>query len=162
MGNCAALALGHFGYRGDDGKSLPSSFVPEEDQGYAFIQLQLRMLLLCSAPTPSCAKWMTFWRTLTGFRDTTDRRLQLLSNTSASYTGFYFLQFDPWHERESFELRNGLMRTLNQKCARKFRKLLDLPSDRPPFLVSVQPALQLYVAGSVCGTVQQLRRLLTS
>jgi len=23
------------------GKSLPSSFVPEEDQGYAFIQLQL-------------------------------------------------------------------------------------------------------------------------
>ena len=28
----------------------------------------------------------------------------LLSNTSASYTGFYFLQLDPWHERLTPEL----------------------------------------------------------
>ena len=28
----------------------------------------------------------------------------LLSNTSASYTGFYFLQLEPWEERVTQEL----------------------------------------------------------
>jgi len=60
------------------GKSLPSSFVPEEDQDMRSFSSSFRMLLLCSAPTPSCAKWMTFWRTLTGFRIRRDRRLQPL------------------------------------------------------------------------------------
>src|SRR5260370_39079544 len=40
----------------------------------------------------------------------------LLSNTSASYTGFYFLQLEPWEERKTEELSaNGLMQTLNRK-----------------------------------------------
>ena len=40
----------------------------------------------------------------------------LLSNTSASYTGFYFLQLEPWEERVTEELSaNGLMRSLNKK-----------------------------------------------
>jgi HAE1 family hydrophobic/amphiphilic exporter-1 len=39
-----------------------------------------------------------------------------LSNTSASYTGFYFLQLEPWEERKTDELSaKGLMQTLNKK-----------------------------------------------
>src|SRR5256884_3016782 len=44
----------------------------------------------------------------------------LLSNTSASYTGFYFLQLDPWDERATPELSaNGLMQALNQRMRRE-------------------------------------------
>jgi HAE1 family hydrophobic/amphiphilic exporter-1 len=44
----------------------------------------------------------------------------LLSNTSASYTGFYFLQLDPWHERLTSELSaNEIMRSLNQRMSRE-------------------------------------------
>src|ERR1700739_2930048 len=40
----------------------------------------------------------------------------LLSNTSASYTGFYFLQLEPWEERRTAELSaEGLVKELNQK-----------------------------------------------
>ena len=44
----------------------------------------------------------------------------LLSNTSASYSGFYFIAFDPWDERKSPELSAAsLIRKLNMQLAKE-------------------------------------------
>src|ERR1700732_2894629 len=82
------------------GKSVPGSFVPDEDQGYFFLNLQLpdasslqRTDLACRkidailARTPGVG----YYTTIAGF--------SLLSYVSASYYGFYFVGLKPWEER---------------------------------------------------------------
>src|SRR4029077_2214634 len=99
------------------GRRLPTSFIPEEDQGYGFVQLQLpdaASLQRSDAVMRKMDDILAHTHGIQGYDAIAG--FNLLSNTSASYTGFYFLQFDPWHEREGFELSaNGLMQTLNQK-----------------------------------------------
>jgi HAE1 family hydrophobic/amphiphilic exporter-1 len=82
------------------GRVLPTSFVPDEDQGYFFLQLQLpdaaslqrtdvvaRRIEGMLAETEGVQSYVT----IAGF--------SMLANISASYTGFYFVQLDPWEER---------------------------------------------------------------
>jgi HAE1 family hydrophobic/amphiphilic exporter-1 len=93
LGGIAAIGLGV-------GRALPTSFVPSEDQGYFFMQLQLpdaaslqrtdvvaRQIEKILAQTEGVQSYVT----IAGF--------SLLSNISQSYAGFYFVQLDPWHER---------------------------------------------------------------
>jgi hydrophobic/amphiphilic exporter-1 (mainly G- bacteria), HAE1 family len=101
------------------GKSMPTSFIPEEDQGYAFVQLQLPDAASLQRTDAVMRKvddilahthGVESYDGISGF--------SLLSNTSASYSGFYFIAFDPWEERHSPELSAaGLIRTLNMKLA---------------------------------------------
>jgi hydrophobic/amphiphilic exporter-1 (mainly G- bacteria), HAE1 family len=99
------------------GKSLPTSFIPEEDQGYAFIQIQLpdaASLQRTDAVMRKLDDMLSHMHGVQSFSGISG--FSLLSNTSASYTGFYFLQLDPWEERKSEELSaGGLMRLLNRK-----------------------------------------------
>jgi HAE1 family hydrophobic/amphiphilic exporter-1 len=99
------------------GKRLPTGFLPEEDQGYAFLQIQLpdaASLQRTDAVMRKMDDILAHTHGVQGYDAIAG--FSLLSNTSASYTGFYFLQLDPWHERETPELSaEGLMRTLNQK-----------------------------------------------
>jgi hydrophobic/amphiphilic exporter-1 (mainly G- bacteria), HAE1 family len=103
------------------GKSLPSSFIPEEDQGYAFIQIQLpdaASLQRTDAVMRKIDNMLAHTHGVESFCGISG--FSLLSNTSASYTGFYFLGLDPWHERLTPELSaNGLMRSLNQRLAKE-------------------------------------------
>jgi HAE1 family hydrophobic/amphiphilic exporter-1 len=111
------LLLGTAVIAGLMGKRLPSSFIPEEDQGYAFIQLQLpdaASLQRTDAVMRKVDKMLEdthgiqAYDAIAGF--------SLLSNTSSTYNGFYFIAFDPWEERHSPELSaNALIRTLNKK-----------------------------------------------
>ncbi len=99
------------------GKSLPTSFIPEEDQGYAFIQVQLPDAASLQRTDAVLRKvddllahteGIEAYDSIAGF--------SLLSSTSSTYSGFYFLGFKPWHERTTPELSaNGIMRTLNRK-----------------------------------------------
>jgi len=99
------------------GKSLPTSFIPEEDQGYAFIQIQLPDAASLQRTDAVMRKLDDVLSHLHGVQSFSGiSGFSLLSNTSASYTGFYFLQLDPWEERKTEELSaNGLMRLLNRK-----------------------------------------------
>ena len=103
------------------GKSLPKSFIPEEDQGYAFIQLQLpdaASLQRTDAVMRKMDDILAHTHGIQGYDAIAG--FSLLSNTSASYTGFYFLQLDPWEERHSDELSAaGLMRALNLRMAKE-------------------------------------------
>jgi HAE1 family hydrophobic/amphiphilic exporter-1 len=82
------------------GRILPTSFVPSEDQGYFFMQLQLpdaaslqrtdvvaRQVEQVLAETQGVQSYTS----IVGF--------SLLSNISQTYAGFYFVQLEPWHDR---------------------------------------------------------------
>src|SRR6202007_1107679 len=103
------------------GNSLPTSFIPEEDQGYAFVQIQLpdaASLQRTDAVMRKLDDMLSHMRGVQSFSGISG--FSLLSNTSASYTGFYFLQLDPWEERHTEELSaSGLMRLLNQKMQKE-------------------------------------------
>ena len=103
------------------GKSLPTSFIPEEDQGYAFVQIQLPDAASLQRTDSVMRKIDDILSHTHGVQSFSGiSGFSLLSNTSASYTGFYFLQLDPWHERHTEELSaNGLMRTLNQRMSKE-------------------------------------------
>jgi hydrophobic/amphiphilic exporter-1 (mainly G- bacteria), HAE1 family len=102
---------------GGMGKKLPSSFIPEEDQGYGFLQLQLpdaASLQRTDAVMRKVDDILAHTHGIQGYDAIAG--FSLLSNTSSTYSGFYFLQFDPWDERKTPELSaKGLMRTLNMK-----------------------------------------------
>jgi hydrophobic/amphiphilic exporter-1 (mainly G- bacteria), HAE1 family len=99
------------------GQRLPTSFIPEEDQGYAFLQIQLpdaASLQRTDAVMRKIDEMLAHTHGVQSFSGISG--FSLLSNTSASYTGFYFLQLEPWEERKSEELSaNGLMQSLNKR-----------------------------------------------
>jgi HAE1 family hydrophobic/amphiphilic exporter-1 len=99
------------------GKNLPTSFIPEEDQGYAFLQIQLPDAASLQRTDAVMRKIDDMLGHLHGVKSFSGiSGFSLLSNTSASYTGFYFLQLEPWEERKTEELSaKGLMQTLNKK-----------------------------------------------
>src|SRR5271165_1102670 len=103
------------------GKKLPSSFIPEEDQGYAFLQIQLpdaASLHRTDAVMRKIDDMLAHTHGVQSFSGISG--FSLLSSTSASYTGFYFLQLEPWDERVTPELSaNGLMQSLNQRMRKE-------------------------------------------
>ena len=99
------------------GGRLPTSFIPEEDQGYAFLQIQLpdaASLQRTDAVMRKIDDMLAHTHGVQSFSGISG--FSLLSNTSASYNGFYFLQLEPWEERKGEALSaNGLMQSLNKK-----------------------------------------------
>jgi HAE1 family hydrophobic/amphiphilic exporter-1 len=90
------FALGSFG----GAKALPSSFLPDEDQGYFYLNVQLpdaaslqRTDAVCRRVEEILARdsGVQYYNTVAGF--------SLLSYSSASYTGFFFVSMKPWGER---------------------------------------------------------------
>jgi HAE1 family hydrophobic/amphiphilic exporter-1 len=141
------------------GKSLPTSFIPEEDQGYAFVQIQL-------PDAASLQRTDSVMRRLDDILSHTHgvqsfsgiSGFSLLSNTSASYTGFYFLQLDPWHERITPELSaNGLMRKLNQRLAQEIPEAIGFAFG-PPAIPGLGTAggFTFMLQDRTAGNVQQL------
>jgi HAE1 family hydrophobic/amphiphilic exporter-1 len=99
------------------GGRLPTSFIPEEDQGYAFLQIQLpdaASLQRTDAVMRKIDDMLAHTHGVQSFSGISG--FSLLSNTSASYNGFYFLQLEPWEERKGEALSaSGLMQSLNKK-----------------------------------------------
>src|SRR5207249_3839828 len=86
----------------------------------------------------------------------------LLSNTSASYTGFYFLQLDPWDERATPELSaNGLMQALNQRMRREIPEAIAFAFG-PPAIPGLGTAggFTFMLQDRSSGSVQQLAETL--
>jgi hydrophobic/amphiphilic exporter-1 (mainly G- bacteria), HAE1 family len=141
------------------GKSLPTSFIPEEDQGYAFIQIQLpdaASLQRTDAVMRRLDDILAHTHGVQSFSGISG--FSLLSNTSASYTGFYFLQLDPWHERLTPELSaNGLMRALNGRLAKEIPEAIGFAFG-PPAIPGLGTAggFTFMLQDRTAGDVQQL------
>src|SRR6201982_340015 len=145
------------------GNSLPTSFIPEEDQGYAFIQVQLPDAASLQRTDAVLRKvddilahtqGIEAYDSIAGF--------SLLSNTSATYSGFYFLGFTPWHERTTPELSaKGIMLTINKKLQAAIPEAIGFAFG-PPAIPGLGTAggftFMLQDRGG--GTVQQLSETL--
>jgi HAE1 family hydrophobic/amphiphilic exporter-1 len=97
------VILGVFAlFAGFLGKKLPTSFVPDEDQGYFFLNVQLPDAASLQRTDEVCrkvekilgdTKGVHAYSTIGGF--------SLLAYVSATYNGFFFVSLDPWDHREA-------------------------------------------------------------
>src|SRR5580704_1699901 len=98
LGLIAVFSLGAFFF----GKHLPSSFLPDEDQGYVYVNMQLpnaASLERTAAASRQVEKILTdtpgvqYITSVAGF--------SLLSFVRTTYNAFYFVTLKPWSERKT-------------------------------------------------------------
>jgi len=101
------------------GSRLPSGFLPEEDQGYFYLNVQLPTAASLERTDDVAKKidailketpGVEMYNTIVGF--------SLLSVANTSYHAFYFVTLKPWEERTPEGLTSDVvMRRLNQRLA---------------------------------------------
>ena len=93
-----AIAGGFFGSK------LPASFLPEEDQGYLYIALQLPDAASLERTDEACRKVEEILSKTPGIKYTTSViGFSLLSNVQDTYSGFFFVTLDEWSKRKKPE-----------------------------------------------------------
>lgn len=107
-----ALAAGVFGSR------LPGGFLPEEDQGYFYMNIQLPTGASLQRTDDVAKKiegilnetpGVQTYNTIVGF--------SLLSFVNTTYNAFYFVTLKPWGERGSELTAEAIIQQLNQRLA---------------------------------------------
>jgi HAE1 family hydrophobic/amphiphilic exporter-1 len=116
----AMLILAGFAlFDGVLGRRLPTSFLPDEDYGYLFMNVQLPpaaslertdLVLKKIEAILGKTEGVKYYTTIGGF--------SLLNRISASYQGFFFVSLAPWDERGSASLQaDAIRQTLNKEFA---------------------------------------------
>jgi HAE1 family hydrophobic/amphiphilic exporter-1 len=107
-----ALAIG----AGLFGSHLPSGFLPEEDQGYIFLALQLPDAASLERTDQAVSKIEDFLSKTPGVKYTTSvTGFSLLSLVQNTYSAFFFVTFKPWSERTKPEEQYAAIKTrINQ------------------------------------------------
>src|SRR6201984_235509 len=105
-----AVGAGLFGSR------LPSAFLPEEDQGYVYMALQLPDAASLERTDRVCREIEDFLSKTPGVQYTTSVvSFSLLSLVSDTYHAFFFVTFKPWSERTKPEEQyNAIKARLNK------------------------------------------------
>jgi multidrug efflux pump len=101
------------------GRKLPTSFLPEEDYGYLFLNAQLPPAASLERTDEVLRKIENILGKTEGVRSyNTIGGFSLLTRISASYQGFFFVGLKPWDERGSQQLEaQGIVATLNRELA---------------------------------------------
>ena len=82
------------------GRNLPSSFLPDEDQGYVYVLLQLPDASSLQRTSEIARKVEDIMKNTPGVRTYTSIiGFNLLSTVYNTYSGFFFVNFKPWSER---------------------------------------------------------------
>ena len=113
------LLLGFAVADGLVGKRLPASFLPEEDQGYFFLNMSLPNAASFERTNDATRKVEEILKKTPGIEYTTSIvGYSLLAQTNATYYAFAFIALKPWSEREAPELHaSAIMRKLNAELA---------------------------------------------
>lgn len=108
-----ALAAGFLGFK------IPASFLPEEDQGYFYLNVQLPNASSLERTSEVCRQieqilsetdGVEYYSTIVGF--------SLLSTVQTSYNAFFFVSLKPWSQRTSFMLNSSIIqKKLNYRLA---------------------------------------------
>ena len=107
-----ALAAGFFGSR------LPTGLLPEEDQGYFFINVQLPTAASLQRTDDVAKKIEAILKDTPGVQSyNTVVGFSLLSFVNTTYNAFYFVTLKPWGERGSGLTADTILRNLNQRLA---------------------------------------------
>ena len=104
-------------------KRLPSSFLPDEDQGFFFINLQLPDAASLQRTSDVCAQVEALLARTPGIDHVTSIiGYSMLSNIQTTYSGFFFVTLKPTSERKGLDLSYPVIRgKLN-------RELLKIPN----------------------------------
>ena len=82
------------------GRRLPSSFVPEEDQGYTYVNVQLPLAASLDRTDAVCKKVEAILQNTPGVEYyTTVMGFSLQSGVQNTYSAFFFVTLKPWDDR---------------------------------------------------------------
>jgi HAE1 family hydrophobic/amphiphilic exporter-1 len=148
-----AVASGLLGYR------LPTSFLPTEDYGYMYVNVQLPPAASMERTDQALKKveailaktaGVQYYTTISGFSN--------LSRVSASYQGFFFIALKPWAERTTATLQvQGIADSLNKEMAAQVPEA-NCIAILPPAIPGLGNAggFSMYIQDRSGGTVQFL------
>jgi HAE1 family hydrophobic/amphiphilic exporter-1 len=86
------------------GKGIPGGFLPTEDQGYAFVNLQLPLGASLQRTTEASTDVENALQKVPGIQSVVSVvGFSLLSQTQSTYNAFYFVSFKNWDDRKSKE-----------------------------------------------------------
>jgi HAE1 family hydrophobic/amphiphilic exporter-1 len=102
------------------GRRIPTGFLPDEDQGFFYANLQLSDAASLQRTDAVCRKIESILSRTAGVRYTTTvAGFSLLSGVQSSYCAFFFVTLDPWKDRkklvEQYQVIKG---KLNLELAR--------------------------------------------
>ena len=114
-----ALLLACVGLAAFFGSRLPSSFLPDEDQGYMFLNLQLPSAASLQRTEATAHEIEDMLAKTPGVESTTSViGFSLLSLTRSTYSAFFFVTLKEWKERQKREEQYQFIRqSVNQKLA---------------------------------------------
>ncbi len=148
-----AVVSGVLGYR------LPTSFLPTEDYGYLYVNVQLPAAASLERTDVALKKveailaktaGVQYYTTITGFSN--------LSRVTASYQGFFFIALKPWAERTTKDLQvDGIAANLNKELAAQVPEA-NCIALLPPAIPGLGNAggFSMYIQDRSGGTVQFL------
>jgi HAE1 family hydrophobic/amphiphilic exporter-1 len=122
------------------GRHLPSSFLPEEDQGYVYINVQLPNAASMPRTDAYCRKVEAMLSKIPGIKYySTVLGFSLLSQAQTTYNALFFVTLKPWDQRRGKDERAAAIR------ARINRALENMPEARsvsfpPPAIPGVGTA----------------------
>ncbi|MGH8217141.1 MAG: efflux RND transporter permease subunit [Steroidobacteraceae bacterium] len=101
-------------------KLLPSGFLPDEDQGYVYVNLQLPRASSIERTSEAARQVEAVLAAMPGVEYTTTVvGFSLLSYVQTSYNAFFFVTLKPWAQREQrAEQYEAIKARLNQELAR--------------------------------------------
>jgi hydrophobic/amphiphilic exporter-1 (mainly G- bacteria), HAE1 family len=93
------------------GARLPSGFLPDEDQGYLYLAVQLPNAASLQRTDAVCRRVEEILAKTPGVRSyTTVVGFSLLSRVYATYTAFFFVTFEDWGERTARDEQYGAIK----------------------------------------------------
>ncbi len=103
------------------GKTLPSSFVPSEDNGYFFLNMQLPPASSLQRTDEVGKKVEAILSETEGVRYITNiEGFSLLNRVSAPYFGFSYVALTPWDDRKHADMEaSEILKRLNGRFARE-------------------------------------------
>jgi HAE1 family hydrophobic/amphiphilic exporter-1 len=106
------------------GKSLPSGFIPEEDQGYLLANMQLPDAASLERTGKASRSVEQIILDTPGVESvTTIDGFSLLTSSSSSNTTFFFVWLKPWAERPGMALSSfGIIQRLNKRLMSEFQE----------------------------------------
>ena len=98
------------------GRKLPTSFIPEEDQGFLFANIQLPAAASLERTAAVTRKVEDILAKTEGVKSTSAIiGFSLLTRVSSTYNSFLFVQLKPWSEREGPALEaRSILRNINR------------------------------------------------
>ncbi len=102
-------------------KRLPSSFLPDEDQGYVYVSMQLPVASSMERTSEAGAEVEKILANTPGVQYTTTViGFNLLSFAQTTYNAFFFVTFKPWGDRKS---RDEQYHAIENRLNRELSKL---------------------------------------